>query len=269
MTEPEPILDLLVTDINPVDQADLELPVESQRAQDLYARITGTPYAGKPPRKNRRPWMTAGIAALLLLLGIGAERAYAGFSSNHVAEHLAVLCYSQPYLNSKAAAVNATLDGPIASCAEAWAAGQVGTGKTPLLAACVTHQGVTAVFPSAPGADVCAQNGLEALPAGATSLAAATTTVPAAVANPPGSLTPQLRDAIVAQLQEHCQSADQAKIAITDLLANGGLHWSVVEGPFSPARPCASPAFDEQDHKLYLVGIPPLGATPGGSTAKP
>jgi len=274
MTEPESILDLLVKELNPIPEDSVELPVDSQQAQDLYLRVTGTPYAGTPRRRYGRQWLIPGIAALLVMLGFGAEGAFAGLAPSHVADHVTVLCYSGPSLSSGAAAVDAAAGGPIESCAAASAAGQVRfadyqKGETPPLVACIGPGGVTAVFPSDPQSGLCSSLGLKALPPGVYASGAVTTAPPTpATTIPEGNLVAQTLNAIAVQLQHECMSAKDAKATLEALLANARLHWKVVVGPFSPDKPCASPAPDEQDKTLYLVGLPAPGSTPGSSVSQ-
>jgi hypothetical protein len=128
------------------------------------------------------------------------------------------------------------------------------------MVACVTAQGIAAVFPSAPGADVCGQLGLPALPAGANSLphAFTTTVTPTTVVTANG-LPAALRDAIITQMRTTCFSARDALATVTGLFANAKVSWHVsIPTPFPPGRPCASPGFDEADSTVVLTGIPPL-----------
>jgi hypothetical protein len=255
MTDTDAQLDRLLAEINPVDTALLPLPVESLEAQALYARITGNPYAGRAPKRHRRAWIVPGIAAIVAFLGLGAGGAYAGFFSSHNVTRLAVLCYSGDNLRSTAVPVTQGSDGPLSACRDAWEIGHVGEGKTPdLLAACVNPEGVTAVFPSAVGANVCAQLGLPVSTAGVLSSrsTAGSTSAPQSGALPPG-----LQQAIISQLQSQCMGVKQAETSLSQLLTNAGVHWRVVVGgEFSSARPCASPGFDEPDRHLVITGIP-------------
>lgn len=255
-------IDELMAQLNPVDEDDLATPAESVSAQALYGHITGASLASPHRRRRRRRVLLPVVAAVVAVLGFGAGGAYAGLFGNQVTQRLAVVCYAGPSLESEAVPVAATSAGPVAACAGAWTAGHLGRGPVPLLVACVTHQGLAAVFPSAPGADVCTQLGLPALPAGTSSLSSATTVAPTTTP-PPGALPLSLKNAIVTQMQSQCLSAAAAKDTLTRLLANAGVDWSVRIGAFSQQRPCASPGFDEADHQLVIVGIPPLGPGAG------
>lgn len=252
-------LDSLLRQANPVSEHDLPLPAESLAAQNLYQRITGSPYAGSPKRDGRlgRRRIIPLIAAALGVAGLGGVTAYA-LNNNTVVHHFALDCYVAPSLSSEAVAVDTQAAGPVSSCAQAWNEGHVGRGPTPLLAACVTPQGVTAVFPTAPGADVCAQLGLAALPAGADVMPnQSTTTTPPTTVDVGGLSTP-LRDAIVSDLQASCVDAAQAQVSIDALLVKTGVAWKVsVPTPFPAGRPCASPGFDEADRTIILTGVPP------------
>lgn len=256
----EHLVDELFARLNPVDEAELPLPSESLSAQALIGHITGTHRSARTLKRRRRyRWLIPAVAAVLAV-GFGAGSAYGGLFASKVTQRLVVLCYSTSNMSGKAVAVAATDQGPIASCQGAWNQGHVGSGPTPLLVACVTHQGVAAVFPSPPGASVCAQLGLPPLAAGATSPNATTTTAPSTTL-PSGAMPLALRNAIVSQMQAQCLSASLAKKTLDLLLANAGVHWTVTVGAFPPGRPCASPGFDETDHTVVVVGIPPLTPT--------
>ncbi len=259
MNDHDADLDQLLEASNPVQEEQLPLPVDSPSAQLLYEKITGIPYAGSTSRRARRPRLGPSLAAFLTITALGIGGAYAyGAISQHVTERLAVTCYAGSNQRSEAVQVSADSGGPVATCTRAWAEGHVGAGPAPLLVACVTPQGVAAVFTSAPGADVCSQLGLPPLPAGATNLHAATT-VSTSTTVATGTLLPSLRDAIISQMQTSCISASAAEVTISRLLAKADVHWTVVvPAPFPAGRPCASPGFDETNNRVILTGIPPL-----------
>jgi hypothetical protein len=233
------------------------LPSESPSAQLRYEKITGTPYSGGA-RRARRRWTGPGLAALLAVAGGGAVAAYA--ISSHVTTRVAVTCYAAPTLQSHGLVVRAEPAGAVATCTRAWADGRLGTGPVPLLVACATPQGVAAVLPSVPGADVCGQLGLPALPAGAASLSNTTPpTAPPPPTDAAGTLPPAIRDAIISNLRSTCASSAQAEVAVTKLLAKANVNWTVVTPtPFATGRPCASPGFDEDGKRVVLTGIPPI-----------
>lgn len=256
MTDPERDIDSLLQAANPVSEEQLPMPSDSPAAQLLYEQITGTPYAGSSRRSSRRRWLGPGLATLVAVTGIGTVAAYS--LANHLTSHLTVACYAKPDLEGHALAVNADSDGPVAACSRAWADGRFGTGTVPQLVACLAPEGVASVFPSAPGADVCGQLGLPALPAGAATLdTTPTTAAPPTTANPE-SLTVALRDAVVADLQASCLTDSQAELTIDKLFAKAEIKWTVITPtPFPPGRPCASPGFDEAKHQVVITGIPP------------
>jgi hypothetical protein len=254
MTDPAPDLDELLRRANPVDETRLPLPVDDLRAQLLYEKITGTPYAGGK-RSSRRRFGTF-MAAIAALVVLGSGAAYAGLRAGHVSTHLTVECYGQDRLDSPGVVVSATVGGPIAACAGAWEAGSVGRGPVPLLAACVAPGGVAAVFPTAPGADVCAQLGLTPVAVGG----AATKSLAATSTTSPDDLFVEVRTGIVQSMSNSCLDSPTAKAIVQAILKEAGLAWTVT-GPaaFPPDRPCASPAFDEQHQQVILVGIPRNG----------
>jgi hypothetical protein len=252
VTDPSEHLDDLLRRANPVDETRLPLPVDHPPAQMLYEKITGTPYAGagKPPRRRLGTFM----AAIAALVAVGGGAAYAGLRPSRVTTHLSVLCYGQDRLDAPVADVTASAGGPIAACSAAWAAGHVGHGPTPLLAACVAPTGIAAVFPSAPGANVCEQLGLSTLPVAG---GAATTLRPPTTE---ATVFFQVRDAIVQSLLNECLDQAAATATIEKILSRSGLAWTVtVPTPFPSNRPCASPAFDETRRQVILVGIPRVG----------
>jgi hypothetical protein len=256
MTDLTPDLDDLLRRANPVDEARLPLPVDSAPAQLLYEKITGTPYAG-PTRASRR-WRGGLMAAVAALGLVGGGVAFAALRPSKVSAHLSVACYGQDTLAGRVASVTATADGPVAACANAWAAGEVGPGPVPLLAACVAPGGIASVFPTAAAANVCAQLGLAQLPASAGG--AATTAPSASTTTDTVDVLIQVRNGIVSSLQGHCLDAPTAKLTVQHILQGARLPWSVkVPTPFPPDHPCASPAFDEQDHQVLLIGIPRQG----------
>jgi hypothetical protein len=211
--------------------------------------------------KRRRRIVPLLVAASVTVAG--GVAAAAAVANHTVSRHLVVSCYTTDNLDSEQVAVDATSAGPVASCASAWAEGHVGSGPVPLLVACVTPQGVAAVFPSAVGADVCGQLGLSALPAGRYAPPSGPTTTVTTIL-PAGSLPPSLRDAIVDQLRSTCMSATEATAMITALLRNGHVPWKVrVPTPFPAGRLCASPGFDETDQTVILTGVPPQTSATG------
>jgi len=257
-------LDRIVRSANRISEAGMPRPSESEAAQDLYKRITGTPYAGRV-FKSRRRRTPALFAAIVATVGIAVGVAVATTTSHTVVHTLSVSCYSADSLQGEQVVVDAQAGGPVVACAHAWSQGRVGTGPVPLLAACVTPQGVAAVFPSAAGADVCGQLGLPALPAGQSTLPVSTSTTTTSTSLP-GTMPVSPGQAIVANLRAACLSASQASAMAKLLFAKAHLAWTVVVTKSFPAgRPCASPAFDEPLHQLVLTGIPPLS----GMTTEP
>jgi len=255
VSDPTDRLDDLLSRANPVDEARLPPPVDHPGAQLLYEQITGTPYAGGP-RRSRRRFGTL-IAAIAALAVAGGGVAFAGLTPGHVTNHLSVECYAEDSLSGPAVSATASAAGPIVSCASAWAAGHVGRGPVPLLVACVAPTGIAAVFPSAPGAEVCAQLHLTPLAAPNAPVSASTSS-PAATTSL--ALFDQVRAGIVASLLNSCLDAPAASATVRAILTNAGLPWTVaVPTPFPPDRPCASPAFDETRRQVLLVGIPLSG----------
>ena len=254
MTDPSDRLDELLRRANPVDEARLPPPVDHPGAQLLYEKITGTPYAGPAkPSRRRLGTLMAAVAALAL---IGGGVAVAGLTPGHVTNHLSVECYAQDTLSGPATSATASAPGR-SSCANAWAAGHVGRGPLPLLVACIAPTGIAAVFPTSPGANVCAQLHLNPLPAAAGSTSAST--APPTTSNSV-ALFLQVRAGIVASLANACLDAPTATLTVRAIVTNAGLPWTVtVPTPFPTDRPCASPSFDETHRRVLLIGIPRHG----------
>jgi hypothetical protein len=249
VTDADDRLDELIRRANPVAEERVALPADEPAAQFVYEQITGTPYGGRRPRRPRLPWV---IAALVALTGLGGGVAYATLTPGHVTRRVFVLCYGEDGLHTPAVGVLSADNGPIAACAGAWETGQVGHGPVPLLAACVAPSGTAAVFPSAPGTDICAQLGLARLGSGS----APGTSAPTSTTLASGNFI-EARDAIIASLREACLDSSAATATVRQILDSAGVHWTVaVPTPFAPDRPCASPAFDEDNDRVLLIGIP-------------
>lgn len=255
MTYSDLDLDRLLHQANPVLEDELPLPSDSVSAQRLYERITGSPYAGRSRARSRprprRHWLGAAVAAMVAVGGAGL--AVSNALSSHLQSHLDVTCYAEASVQSQSLAAPVESDGPVAACARAWAAGSVGSGPVPLFVACLAPQGVAAVFPSAPGANVCAQVGLPPLPA-----SGAGASPPVSTTLSPGSMSPTIRDAIVNVLQTSCFDAADAELVVRNILVKARVDWSVVvPSAFPTERPCASPGFDEDQTAVVLTGVPP------------
>jgi hypothetical protein len=240
--------DELLWSANPVDESRLFAPAESASAQRLFEKITGVAYQPAPRPPDRRRWR-AYVTSVLAAVAIGGGVAYA-VTYGQATKNLNVGCYAQASLQGVVSAVPSHGGDPVGVCRKAWIAGQVGPGgPPPSLVACVLPSGQAGVFPATgPADDVCGRLGLA--PIGGPAIGSPPTSVPAVFA---------LRDRVVAALQHSCLGGPQAVDLVQTELRRAGLTgWTVtIATPFTPARPCASPAFDEPGQRVLIVPIPP------------
>jgi hypothetical protein len=237
--------DELLRSANPVDETMLFAPGESASAQRLFEKITGIAYEPALPPPHRRRWR-AYVTSVVAAVVIGGGVAYA--VTYQPTKKLDVGCYAQASLQGRVSAIPSHGGDPVGTCRNAWIAGQVGPGDPPPnLVACVLRPGHAGVFPAAGQADdVCRRLGLAPVD-GPSPLVS--TSVPAIFA---------LRDRVVAALQRSCLSGRQAEDVVHSELRRAGLTgWTVtITTPFTPARPCASPGFDEPGRRVLIVPIP-------------
>jgi hypothetical protein len=194
----------------------------------------------RQPRRRRR-------TVLILVPVILAAGLAAGYGIFREVRHpLMVVCYGEADLSADRAIVPATTGGPIAACASLWSpGGQFLQGaQAPPLAACVLDTGNAAVFPSRPGADVCAELGLAP---------------PQAGAPPTHQLALQeLQEILSERFLGSCVGEEEAVATARDELARLHLQgWRVVvASSFTQDAPCASVAFDVPRREVQLVPIP-------------
>jgi hypothetical protein len=241
--------DQLLRSANPVDVGGLVEPSESVAAQRLFERITGVAYLPAPAQAHRHRWRRSRLylASAVAAVSVGGGVAYA-MIYRQPAKRLDVACYLQARLAGSVSVVAWESGDPVAVCRAAWAAGRVGPGEPPNdLVACVLASGSAAVFPAAgPTDDVCGRLGLARV--GAHSPPVNHSVV--AVAG--------MRDRVVAAMSASCLSASQAQAVVHDELRRAGLDWSVtITSPFTPARPCASPGFDEPGRTVMIIPTTP------------
>jgi hypothetical protein len=232
----------LLRSANPVDEARLLTPTDSAAAQRLFEKITGVAY--QPVYRRRwRVYVTSIVAAI----AVGSGVAYAII--RQPTKKLYVSCYAQASLQGVASNVPSAAGDPVATCRNAWIARRVGQGgPPPNLVACILRSGATGVFPAASSTDdVCQRLGLVAV---ARPSPGAPTSVPAVFA---------VRDRVTAALLGTCVGGRQAKDLVENELRRAGLtDWTVIiTTPFTPARPCASPGFDEPGRRILIIPIPP------------
>jgi hypothetical protein len=229
---------------DPVDQDTVRSP-DSPPARQLLAEILQTP-RDTPYRRHRRPdWQVAVGVALVTVLTIAATWLWL----RPVTDPLGVACYAAVDLDGDRAARagGSTLD-PDDACGDYWRdrvlvnPDLVPPGSVPPLLGCVTDQGGLAVFPT-DDPETCARLGLATVD--------------------PGSIDEgDTIRAVTDQLVDHflaagCLPLDQAERDVRQILDdNGFTDWTIIAGPPTEERPCASLAIDAPTRTITLVPMP-------------
>lgn len=292
-------LDQLLRRANPVDEVRLRAPQDSPRARFLFEQITGVAYLEpSTPMRSPRSWlrrMRGYIAGLVALAGVGGGLSYA-LSSGQPTEQVTAACYAADSLTANRTVVAITGLGAVLDCAGAWKAGDIPERvprAAPPLQACLLPTGTAGVFPDSGGrARACGRLGLEPVSPPPASNAPPTSTAPAntgtstsspttssptssspTTSTAPPSTAPvppfvAANETIVSDLARSCLGEAQAETLVRHVLDGAGLaNWTVqVAAPFTSARPCASPSYDQTTDTFYIVPIPPLTPQPGDQT---
>jgi hypothetical protein len=149
----------------------------------------------------------------------------------------------------------------VAACAEKWQEGSFESGtEAPALVECVLDSGVRAVFPTAPGQDVCALLNLPPT-------APTTSTTAPAQGRSPTDLNARIaafREAVNPQfLDSPCVEPRAAAVLVRRELDRAGLSdWTIRGGEglagdgFSAERPCATLALRAENREVVLVPAP-------------
>ncbi len=237
----------LLRRINPVDPSTLPAPGLSPEALEVMERILRSdiapPVAGRFRHtrslwrlRRRRVYLVPLVAVAVAAL---AAAAVAWALARGPTQHLDVGCYATIDLRGRTAVLPATDASAIETCRKLWLTGAFGKPPPPL-EACILPSRAVGVFPS-PAGESC-----EAL-----NLARAAGTEP-----PPSSV--ELKNTLVDRFLDRCLSEPAARRVVRDELTRLGLgDWRVApSGGFTPARPCASLAFDETRKLVALVPIP-------------
>jgi len=269
--------DELLRAANPIHETRVPAASQSAHAHRLFEKITGTSYH-QPAILVRRRWTRTRVWVAALIATVGAAGggiAYA-VATSQPTKQLTTICYATANPAADGTAVTSSGQGALRDCAQAWTAGQIAATPAqapPPLIACIVHSGVAGVFPD-PDHDpnLCRQLRLRTItpqpaqPATTTITPPATlrgtpTTGPAASTTTTVPVPPVIaaRNTIVAAFLAGCLDQPQATAVARRALDQAGLAgWTIqTNGQFSAARPCASPAFDETQHLVYLVPIPP------------
>ncbi|MBA3380871.1 MAG: hypothetical protein H0T97_03245 [Actinobacteria bacterium] len=231
--------------INPVDPSTLPDPVRSREALDSMERILQGAFPSPERRRFRlrAPWQARRRRVYLVPVVAAAVLAAATLAwafTRGPTQHLSVGCYAAIDPNGRAAVVPATEASPVETCEKLWLDGAFGKPPPPL-EACLLPSGAVGVFPSAEG-DSCKRLNLAPVPAGG---------------QPPSALV-ELQNTLADAFLKRCLSESAARRIVQDEFRRLNLQeWRVVtSGRFTPARPCASLAFAEEQSEVTLVPIP-------------
>lgn len=212
-----------------------------RRRQHLVAeyRLTIT---GPERRRRRRAALAVAFAAAAAL----AAAAYAGYLLSRPTQQLSVGCYQRAALDADTAVVGADGRAPEAACRSVWRSAFPRTALPQAFAECVLASGAVGVFPATAG-DTCARLGLARARIDAAAQAAARRLA-------------VLKDELVRAFGAACLGEGEARGRARTILDRHGFSgWRIEVGAgegFSPARPCASLAFDEPKRTLILVPMP-------------
>lgn len=159
---------------------------------------------------------------------------------------LTVGCYAAADLQAHTVVIPTGDRTPVANCRAVWERGEFGTQTaTPRLQACALPSGAVAVFPS-PHKSACKTLRLKPLAPARSGAAAA-----APLVRVKAALVPKF-------LAKPCIDEKQATATVHTAVREARLNgWTVKEQqPFDATRPCASLAFDEEQHVVLLVPLP-------------
>ena len=239
----------LLRELNPVDAedvADAASTVEAQRAlEEIIAgtRRSPTTQTLRRPRIRRLRRRTY-LLALVPIAGAIAAASWA--LTQGATKQLTIGCYASANLEAHTVVVEAGSDSVVDACRAVWQRGDFGNQPAPRLQACVLSSRAIGVFPS-PTEAACSQ----------LKLAPVTATTP-----PPsqaGASPLALKNALVRKfLTDRCMNEQQATTTVqTEFRRLRLTNWQVqTNGPFNSNRPCASLAFDEEQHRVLLVPMP-------------
>jgi hypothetical protein len=238
----------LLRELNPVDPedvADAASTVQARRA--LEEIIAGRrPPMARTPRRPRIRRLRRRSYLLALVPIAGAITAASWALTQGATKQLTIGCYASANLQAHTVVIPAGSDPPVDACRAVWQRDDFGNQPTPRLQACILPSGAIGVFPSATEA-ACSQLKLAPL--------TAATVPPSQVAASPLAL----KNALVRKfLTDRCMNEQRASATVQAELRRLRLtNWHVqTNGTFSSSRPCASLAFDEEQHRVLLVPMP-------------
>jgi hypothetical protein len=235
---PDPVE--LLRAANPVDPSEVD-EADAPGAQTLLASILATPRTPDPvaARKHRRRLLAVALTALI-------TGAAAWIITRPITNPSTIACYQAPSLDSPQVGLvgHGTLDPHV--CAPYWTNGLLTngnypTGTVPPLIGCVTDTGILAVFPS-DNPDLCQDLNLS-------------TPDPESIKNaePVLELDQALSDYFSTN---QCIPITQAVNDIQHILNEHDMSdWTITIGQQQPDRPCASLAFNPEQHTIHIVPI--------------
>ena len=227
--------------LNPFDPDTLP-GAESADGRALLERITVEPppsvsarFPGRRLKWRSAVWVLVLVGAVLVGAGAAAWALTRGETKD-----LTIGCYASADLQANTLVIPAGAASPVVACRQLWRKGAFGLERTPPLQACVLPSGAVGVFPS-PSEQICRRLGLAEPSPGRKRGAAAGI-----------SLKKALVDRFLAA---RCVSqSDAIQIVRSEFRQRHLLDWQVpAADSFSTARPCATLAFDEEQHLVLLV----------------
>lgn len=182
----------------------------------------------------------------VIVVVAAAATAAAVFLTRQPTNPSGIGCFQAPSLDAIQFVVTPSEAIDPTECAPLWADGTitnpaiVPAGQIPALTGCVNETGTLTVFPTDDPA-FCERVGM------------------ANYERPPGNDTVELNRRLVDLfLTSGCLGIDDARVRVEEILTQSGFDdWTiVVSTPTTPERPCASLAFDADNHQINLVPVP-------------
>lgn len=229
--------------LNPVDLDQVEGP-DSERAQDLLARVLQTP---RPATRRSAAQRTVRLAAVLAILALFLLAA-TWLLTREVETPQSIACYQAVDLDSDVAAAPPGRPATAEACAQVWDDNVltnpdlVPAGSVPPLTACVTQAGTLAVFPTG-DSTVCETLGL---------------------AHPEPSSqdeADQVRQLDTSLNQffasSDCVAIEDAVARVRQILNDSGFsEWTIQQEQATGARPCASYSLNAPTQTINIIPIP-------------
>jgi hypothetical protein len=222
-------------------------PTVVSRTEERLRALILAEHDARNSTERRRSWLPrwARIGVVPAIVAVSIAAAYA--TTRPATPSAGIQCFTQPSTMSSASVISGDGQSPDSACATLWGQGKLDRSSTsvPSLVACDGGTGSIDVFPSN-DAQLCDKLGLGPVPAGYFAQAQSFAT---------------LENTLVAQFMAvQCPDPQQARRWVqAELNRDGFTDWSIKDGEgidgtgFSPARPCASLAFDSAQKVVTLV----------------